>query len=562
MKTKVFLGLVLTLCFNYLFSQCTNNAVVKYPFTGNANDLSGNNLNGVVYGATLIPDRFGNSNSAYYFDGIDDYIEVAHNAILNFGPSDNFSISLWIKPDTVQNYTGSNGVVDIISKWTDNGAGNSGYPFSIRYVTEHAQPPLINGSVSALRFDQNCSNFPYDYSTSSTNDNSWHHIVMVKDNSVIKIYVDNVLEKSFIDNTSCSTSNFDPMWIGGRSGNFNPTRFTGAIDDIYIYSCSLDSTQIDSLFNSQDTSACTTIIADYPFTGNANDVSGNNLNGVVNGATLVADRFGSPNSAYYFDGVNDYIEVAHNNLLNFGPNDDFTVSLWVKPSSFQNYNGSNGIVDLISKWTDNGNGNSGYPFAIRYVTQYAQSPYVNGTIVGLRYDKNCSNFPFSTTNNPIDTNWHKVVMMKSGNLIKIYVDNVLETTFTDNTSCSTTNMDPMWIGGRSGSLNPTRFTGAIDDIKIYACADSLTLSIIDKNIFNNDIVSVFPNPTENIVNLKSTKNILDISIYDIQGKLIINQTNVNKKSYELNLSPFNNGLYLIKVNTIDKVIIKKILKTN
>jgi hypothetical protein len=45
----------------------------------------------------------------------------------------------------------------------------------------------------------------------------------------------------------------------------------------------------------------------YPFNGNANDESGYNHHGVVQGATLVADQFGNPNSAYAFDGWNNHI---------------------------------------------------------------------------------------------------------------------------------------------------------------------------------------------------------------------------------------------------------------
>jgi hypothetical protein len=47
------------------------------------------------------------------------------------------------------------------------------------------------------------------------------------------------------------------------------------------------------------------LIADYPFNGNALDASGNGYNGTVNGATLTTDRFGNPNAAYEFDGVDD-----------------------------------------------------------------------------------------------------------------------------------------------------------------------------------------------------------------------------------------------------------------
>ena len=79
--------------------------ITYYPFTGNANDSSGNNNNGVVYGATLTEDRFGNGNSAYSFDGIDDYIEVTNNAKLK--PT-GFPVSVcaWIKANTSNQTTG------------------------------------------------------------------------------------------------------------------------------------------------------------------------------------------------------------------------------------------------------------------------------------------------------------------------------------------------------------------------------------------------------------------------------------------------------------------------
>ena len=40
-----------------------------YPFNGNANDESGNDFHGVVFGAELTEDRFGIVNSAYFFNG-------------------------------------------------------------------------------------------------------------------------------------------------------------------------------------------------------------------------------------------------------------------------------------------------------------------------------------------------------------------------------------------------------------------------------------------------------------------------------------------------------------
>ena len=45
----------------------------------------------------------------------------------------------------------------------------------------------------------------------------------------------------------------------------------------------------------------------WPFNGNANDESGNNNHGIVNGATLSTDRFGQTNKAYNFNGLTSYI---------------------------------------------------------------------------------------------------------------------------------------------------------------------------------------------------------------------------------------------------------------
>ena len=75
--------LVISLLSATLFAQVSTSGLVGYwPFNGNANDASGNNLNGIVYGATLTADRFGNPNSAYSFNGSSNYIEIANNAVL------------------------------------------------------------------------------------------------------------------------------------------------------------------------------------------------------------------------------------------------------------------------------------------------------------------------------------------------------------------------------------------------------------------------------------------------------------------------------------------------
>jgi hypothetical protein len=76
----------------------------------------------------------------------------------------------------------------------------------------------------------------------------------------------------------------------------------------------------------------------YPFDGNVNDTSGHGHDGVLmNGAYWTADRFGKPNRAVGFDGVDDYIQT---NLVQSEVT-AYSISLWMKTTS------TNWLVPLV-----------------------------------------------------------------------------------------------------------------------------------------------------------------------------------------------------------------------
>ena len=70
----------------------TDGLVAYYPFNGDTNDKSGNGNHGKVHGATLAENRFGEENSAYFFDGTDDLIQIDDFSL----SYDSLSISVWI----------------------------------------------------------------------------------------------------------------------------------------------------------------------------------------------------------------------------------------------------------------------------------------------------------------------------------------------------------------------------------------------------------------------------------------------------------------------------------
>lgn len=89
---------------------------------------------------------------------------------------------------------------------------------------------------------------------------------------------------------------------GGSAVTYNASGIAG---NVIVY-CTVDdghgAQTTDSIglevrdFSSTQTGS---LIAYYPFTGNAGDASGHENNGTVNGATLVPDRNGNPNSAFF-----------------------------------------------------------------------------------------------------------------------------------------------------------------------------------------------------------------------------------------------------------------------
>ena len=72
------------------------------------------------------------------------------------------------------------------------------------------------------------------------------------------------------------------------------------------------------------------LVGYWPFTGNANDASGNGNNGTVNGATLTTDRFGNANSAYSFDG-NDRINLS---LIDLSSYNQMSMDIWIYPTNY------------------------------------------------------------------------------------------------------------------------------------------------------------------------------------------------------------------------------------
>lgn len=196
-------------------------------------------------------------------------------------------------------------------------------------------------------------------------------------------------------------------------------------------------------------------IASYPFTGNANDAVGSN-HGTVNGATLTSDRFGNANSAYSFDGVDDYIGTAN---LATNQTDNWTMTAWVKPTSISQNHGT-----IVMNGTDNGITGNGYAMVMGDLANTSNGNIFKGLLSGVEWIN--SGFIFNST-----ANWYFTSIVREAGITKLYFNGILSATTTSNI--------PFTPSGslRIGSATGIRFwNGAIDEVKIYN--NSLTASQI------------------------------------------------------------------------------------
>lgn len=199
-----------------------------WPFNGNSNDESGFGHHGIVFGATSTTDRFGNGNSAYYFDGEADYIDIGNSV----KPELPVTISCWVNlPLEVSSWILRN------DKWT-----TFGYYGIYLAVTSEGKINCGVGGGGDNKYYRQQSN---TLQPVIAKDN-WHHIAVVFNSAsdVLK-YVDGIAYNSeyYREGTTLVYSSEK-----GRIGHSSSTWAKGKIDDIRIYNKALAQSEVQALY--------------------------------------------------------------------------------------------------------------------------------------------------------------------------------------------------------------------------------------------------------------------------------------------------------------------------
>ncbi|MEP0265693.1 choice-of-anchor L domain-containing protein [Dokdonia sp.] len=90
----------------------------------------------------------------------------------------------------------------------------------------------------------------------------------------------------------------------------------------------------------------------------------------------------------------------------------------------------------------------------------------------------------------------------------------------------------------------------------------LETDVLSIDTEDNQLFSVYPNPTSDVVNLRffNQNETVDIHIFDIQGKLIKEEISIASTDQTIDIRTLSQGLYFIQVRSENKVSVLKLLK--
>ncbi|MBU4355858.1 MAG: LamG domain-containing protein [Proteobacteria bacterium] len=199
----------------------------------------------------------------------------------------------------------------------------------------------------------------------------------------------------------------------------------------------------------------TGLVGYYPFNGNADDATANHNNGTVHGATLTQDRLGNPNSAYYFNGTDNYIQIPFQTYLDRDQTQGYTVAFWFR---FDN-NSPGDYVAILDK-------SHGVP-DYNYMNWTFQIDLTDGGARTFSWGGGDGSSWFGSgafAPIPLDGNWHHAAGTLAGQTFQLFVDGVLKSTHTF--AGTVVDVGGDFFIGRHYSLG-RYYQGDVDEIRLY-----------------------------------------------------------------------------------------------
>jgi len=221
------------------------------------------------YGEVLVGGVAGIDATGYAldFDGVDDTVTVSANSVFN---TDNLSVSMWVKPDTLR-------IQGLISK------GSFASSWRI----------FMSNTGGTIEFDARSDVDNVD-SVGTLTAGSWAHVVVTYNKAITTAII---YFNGSVTDTNASFANAGNDVSGAITIAPNTTNeFDGHIDDVRIYNTPLTSTEVTALYNGGEVTRG--LVARWEFsegTGSTTDDTSLNSNtGTINGATWAISSYHAP----------------------------------------------------------------------------------------------------------------------------------------------------------------------------------------------------------------------------------------------------------------------------
>ncbi len=429
-----------------------------------AYDSSGNGQNGpITAGDPSTQWTAGKVFGGLRFDGSGDgFVRIPDSDVLDLAEAG--TLSAWIYLDGYSNFMG------IIHKGENKNWSDEAY--SLQFWTSRRIAMSFTTSSGGKLI----------VGSQQLQDGQWYHVVGTWGTNGMAIYINGVLDASN-STTAVGVASIGSVQIGAQlSEDYNSSYknfpFNGVIDDARIYKRTLTAAEVADAYNQAITSSDTPqLIALYEFqevvppppalvghwllddlTGAtvADDAAGNN-GSTSGGVTAEVTGNGDGGTAFQFDGVNGYVQVAHDDayLLNDG-----AVSFWFKPDDLVGHHA------MFSK--DSTNFDTGGHLHI----------YTEGAILKARLQSTSADYTVQSSGLSVG-NWYQVTVSFGSGGLRLYRDGVLvdSDSYTGglgSNSGGIGNHEPMAIGAGTWTsddlaITPITypFVGSIDDVRIY-----------------------------------------------------------------------------------------------
>jgi len=491
---------------NYYLRNDLNNSIIDGPIPGTGSGLT---FNTGILSNTMTYNVYAENtviNNVLNFDGVDDKVVLPNETDYDF--TTDMTVEFWIKASSFDQWDG------FVTKGDDSWR-----------VHAHASGTVnfgLNGTGTGAGAN----------STTPIDDDTWHHVAATYGSNTAKIYIDGIMENSTvgtnpIDNSSYAVAIGENLQQTGRPLN-------GSMDEVRIWNVARTSAQINATMSIELVGNEAGLVSYYNF--NQGVAGGNNVG---------------------LDSLIDLTSNANNGTLTNFALSGTTSNWYEKESTCPREMTQTASVTVLPELTG----------THTETVCFGESIVVNGTT----YDAN------NLTGTEVYTNIG-ANNCDSTVTVNLTIENQIDTTTTTASTTTTSNHTSatatyQWIdcGNNqpiSGETNST-YTAAVNgDYAVIItegnCSDTsacVAIASVGIDELSSLGMSIYPNPNNGEFTIATTLKNATVSIYSLDGKLILSNIKITQSNPAINLENFEDGVYFVTIkNETNQKTVRVVIK--